>query len=402
MRPRPRLLALGLLLVVAVGGALIGGHAAGAQRAAKRSSIGLVSAPVADARVVAHVVIRAQPAAVRWKLRVDGKSTTASPVKVKVITSGFLVPGDHKVQALLLDRRGAPLATSAIRVVHVDALIAAAGDIACDPADPGYAGTGPECHQRQTAKLLALRHYAGVLTLGDEQYECGTTNAFQQSYATTWGKYKAITHPAVGDHEYGTTKLTCPKATAARDYFAYFGPAAGDPTKGYYSFDLGGWHMIALNGNCDEVGGCGAGSPQEQWLAADLAAHPALCTLAYWHEPLFSSALAGDTGQVVDLWRDLYAAHTELVLNGHAHVYERMAPQTPDGIAAADGIRQFVVGVGGRSFSQFVAPVKPLSVARQADTYGLLALTLGKKSYTWQFVPEAGKSYSDTGSAACQ
>jgi hypothetical protein len=332
---------------------------------------------------------------------VDGKGSATSPLRTKVASSPFLTPGDHKFQAVLLSRRKKPVAASPPRPFHVDALVAAAGDIACDPADVGYAGTGVNCHQRQTAALLAQQHYAAILTLGDEQYECGSANAFHVSYDTTWGKYKSITHPAAGDHEYGTTKVGCPGDSQARDYFAYFGAAAGDPTKGYYSYDLAGWHLVVLNANCSEVGGCGAGSPQEQWLAADLAAHPALCTLAYWHEPRFSSTLAGSEKQTDAFWRDLYAAHAELVLNGHAHVYERFAPQNPDGVAAADGITEFIVGVGGKSFSGFTNPPLPLSVAREVGTYGLLALTLGTKSYSWKFVPEKGKTFSDSGSAAC-
>lgn len=363
--------------------------------------IRVTSVRVANSRLVVEIRIKASSTATRWKLRIDGKALSAVSLKTKSASSPFLAPGDHRVQALLLNRRGAPLAVSALVTTHVDAVVAAAGDVACDPTQAGYAGTATECHFRQTAALLGLRHYAAILTLGDEQYECGASAAFSVSYDPTWGRYKAITHPAVGDHEYGTTKIGCPKGTQASGYYEYFGAAAGDPTKGYYSFDLGGWHIVVLNGNCDDVGGCFVGSPQEQWLAADLAAHPTACTLAYWHQPRFTSGLAGDDPQVDPFWRDLYASHAELVLNGHAHVYERFAPQTPDATAAADGLAEFMVGVGGRSLSSFEPTPEPLSMARQADTFGILSLTLGKNNYSWQFIPEQGKSYSDSGSARC-
>jgi acid phosphatase type 7 len=376
------------------------GHAA-SRTVAAPSAIDFRTLQVVNSRFVGRVRILPHTRGVRWKLRIDSRFLPSLRVRTTRFSSPFVAPGDHRTQAILLDKRGKRIAASPVRSVHVDALVAAAGDIACDPAEPGFAGTGPECHQRQTAALLGLRHYSAIFTLGDEQYECGAANAFEGSYDKTWGKYKAITHPAVGDHEYGTTKLGCPKGTAARDYFAYFGAAAGPPSEGYYSFDLAGWHIVVLNANCDEIGGCGTGSPEEQWLAADLAAHPALCTAAYWHEPRFSSALAGDDTQVDAFWRDLYAAHAEVVLNGHAHVYERYAPQTPDAVAAPDGITEFVVGVGGRSFSVFQPQLEPLSVSREADTYGLLALTLRKSSYSYQFVPEQGKTYADAGTVAC-
>jgi acid phosphatase type 7 len=376
------------------------GHAASRSVAAPRA-IDFRSLQVVNSRLVGRVRILSHTRGVRWKLRIDSRFLPSSRLRITRFSSPFVAPGDHRAQAILLDKRGKRIAASPVRAVHVDALVAAAGDIACDPSEPGFAGTGPECHHRQTASLLGLRHYSAIFTLGDEQYECGALNAFKVSYDKSWGKYKSITHPAVGDHEYGTKKLGCPKGTSARDYFAYFGAAAGPPSRGYYSYDLAGWHIVVLNANCEEIGGCAAGSPEEQWLAADLAAHPALCTAAYWHEPRFSSALAGDDGQVDAFWRDLYAAHAEFVLNGHAHVYERFAPQTPDAVAAPDGITEFVVGVGGRSFSVFEPQFEPLSVAHEVGTYGILALTLRKSSYSFQFVPEPGKTYSDSGAAAC-
>jgi hypothetical protein len=385
-----------------VAAALLGGdlgHAAPSSSAAR--AIELPPLHVSNSRLVGSVRILPHTRGTRWRLRVDTRFLPTSPVRTKRFSSPFLAPGDHSAQAILLDKRGRRIAASTVQSMHVDAVVAAAGDIACDPANPGFAGSGAECHQWQTAALLGLRHYSAIFTLGDEQYECGASNAFRQSYDLTWGRYKSITHPAVGDHEYGTTKLGCPKGTAAADYFAYFGAAAGPPAQGYYSFDLGGWHIVVLNANCDEIGGCGVGSPEEQWLAADLAAHPALCTAAYWHEPRFSSALTGDDVHVDAFWRDLYAAHAEIVLNGHAHVYERFAPQTPDAVAAPDGITEFVVGVGGRSFAALRPQLEPLSAVSEIGTYGILSLTLGQRGYSFRFVPEHGKTFTDSGSAAC-
>ncbi len=374
--------------------------AASQARSSAKPSIRLVTAGIADSRVVAKVAVSRAPTGARWKLRVDGKQQRSVPKATRWGTSGFLAPGTHKVQALLVTRRGAPLSVSATRSVYVNVSVAAAGDIACDPNQPGYAGTGTVCHQRQTAALLGKHHYHAVFTLGDEQYECGVLDAYKVSYGSTWGKYQAITHPSAGDHEYGTTKVGCPKGTNASGYFAYWGAKAGDPTKGYYSYDLGGWHVVVLNSNCADIGGCGKGSPQEQWLAADLAAHPSVCTAAYWHEPRFTSGLAGDATTVDALWRDLYAAHADLVLNGHAHVYERFAPQNPDGVAAPDGITEIVVGTGGRSLSGFGPPAAN-SVVRQSSTFGILSLTLGKSSFSWRFVPEAGSTFADSGTTAC-
>jgi hypothetical protein len=246
---------------------------------------------------------------------------------------------------------------------------------------------------RATAKLLESIP-GTIFAAGDLAYTDGSAQDFANCYGPTWGQFKARTRPTPGNHEYHT-----PKAAA---YFAYFGSAAGDPQKGYYSYDLGGWHVVALNSNCAEVGGCGAGSPQERWLRADLAAHPARCTAAYWHHPLFSSGGAhGSDPEFKPLWQALYDAGAEIVINGHDHDYERFAPQDPNGKAdRAKGIREFVVGSGGRNHRPFVNPV-PNSEVRNADAFGVLKLTLLSESYEWEFVPEAGKAFRDAGSSAC-
>jgi hypothetical protein len=287
-----------------------------------------------------------------------------------------------------------------------DPVIAAAGDIACDPADAHFNGsTSSLCQQRATANLLANGNFAAVLSLGDNQYYCGSLAAYQQSYDLSWGRVKAITHPVVGNHEYlthgGTTPSTGCDTTNnnAAGYFAYFGSAAGPQGKGYYSFNVGAWHLIALNTNCSSVGGCSTSSPQGKWLAADLAAHANQCTLAYWHIPLFSSGGRANNNSS-GFWQLLYAAHADIVLDGHDHLYERFAPQTPAGVAdPTKGILEITVGTGGADHTS-VTTVAANSVVRNSTTFGVLALTLHAGSYAWAFKPTAG-TFTDSGSATC-
>ena len=272
--------------------------------------------------------------------------------------------------------------------------IAAAGDIACDPKSAAFddgEGDGLECRQKATSDLL-VAGYAGVLALGDLQYEDGSHGSFLDSYDPAWGRVKAITAPVPGNHEY--------ESPHASGYYGYFGTAAGDPAKGYYSFDLGRWHLIALNSNCSEVGGCGQGSAQETWLRDDLAANRARCTLAYWHHPRFSSGTNGSDRRYRAFWRALYEADADVVLTGHDHDYERFAPQDPHGARDhARGIRQFVVGTGGRGLRSF-PHVEPNSEVRDASSLGVLELTLGAGAYAWRFRPAVG-SFVDAGSDAC-
>jgi hypothetical protein len=230
-----------------------------------------------------------------------------------------------------------------------------------------------------------------VLTLGDNAYDSGTPSQFTNCYQPSWGRHKARTRPSAGNHDYLTA--------SASGYYGYFGAAAGDPTKGYYSYELGAWHIVVINSNCSQVGGCQAGSPQEKWLRADLAAHPAACTLAYWHHPRFSSGTShGSSTTMQPIWQALYDANADVVLSGHEHNYERFAPQNPAGQAdAARGIREFVVGTGGKSHYGFGTPL-PNSQVRNSDTSGVLKLTLHATSYDWRFVPESGKTFTDSGS----
>jgi len=240
-----------------------------------------------------------------------------------------------------------------------------------------------------------------VFAAGDLAYEKGSPADFQNCYGQTWGRFKDRTRPTLGNHEYA---LPGP-ATA---YFQYWGAQAGPAGKGYYSYDIGVWHIIALNTNCasEGVGGCGPGSPEETWLKEDLAAHPNVCILAYGHHALFSSGVFKSHAvhpELKPLWQDLYAAHADLILAGHEHSYERFAPQDPDGKSdPKNGIREFVVGTGGRSHD-LLGFALPNSEVRDWSTFGIIKLTLAPGSYTWEFIPAAAAaaSFHDSGSGIC-
>lgn len=212
-----------------------------------------------------------------------------------------------------------------------------------------------------------------VFTTGDNAYPEGSAEDFADCYDPSWGRHKERTRPSPGNHDYRTP--------GAAGYFDYFGAKAGEPDKGYYSYDLGGWHIIVLNSNID----VSAGSPQEAWLRADLASHPKRCTLAYWHHPLFSSGRRGKAA-MKPVWQALYEAKTEIVLAGHDHVYERFAPQTPDGAAdPGRGIRAFVVGTGGAGLDRFRTTAAN-SEFRYNRAYGVLRLVLNDGTYQWEFI----------------
>jgi len=272
-----------------------------------------------------------------------------------------------------------------------DPVLVAAGDVArCNDS-------GDEA----TASLLDAIP-GTVAMLGDGAYPDGTAQEYSTCYDPSWGRHKAMTKPVTGNHDYVTPK--------ASGYFGYFGAAAGDPAKGYYSYDLGSWHLIALNSTCKAVGGCEAGSSMEQWVKADLAAHPAACILAYWHHPRYFSPAREPNVPHFDsvdrkmsaIWRDLQAAGAAVALAGHRHVYERFARQDADGHADPKGVRQFVVGTGGGDFEKFTTGPAPNSEIRQEGVFGVLELTLHAASYDWRFVPVAGQSFTDSGSESCR
>lgn len=248
-----------------------------------------------------------------------------------------------------------------------------------------------------TAKLIE-QIPGTVFAAGDVVYERGTVAEFRDCYGPTWGKFKDRTRPSLGNHEYGTAN--------AAPYFAYFGDKAGPVGKGYYSYDLGAWHVVVLNTNCKQpgVGGCEVGSPQEVWLKQDLAEHAGACIVGYGHHALFSSGIFRSHAvhaEVKPLWDDLYAAHADLMLAGHEHSYERFAPQNTDGVAdAQNGIRLITAGTGGRSHDP-LGFAAPNSEVRDWETYGVVKLVLSPKGYTWEFIPEEGKKFRDSGSGTC-
>ena len=266
-----------------------------------------------------------------------------------------------------------------------DPVLVGAGDVAsCDDLSGAYA----------TAKLIE-QIPGTVFVAGDLAYPDGSDENFAKCYEPTWGRFKDRTRPAPGNHEY--------HSDGASGYARYFAAAAGDPKKAYYSYDLGTWHVIALNSECAEVGGCDAASPQGQWLKQDLDQHRNGCIVAYFHKPLFSSGGShGNDPIMKPLWDTLYHAGADVVINGHDHDYERFAPQNPDGkLDLGHGIREFVVGSGGKNSHRKMGVTKPNSEARNDDTFGVLKLTLHAKGYDWEFMPEAGKTFKDSGSGNC-
>ena len=266
-------------------------------------------------------------------------------------------------------------------------VLLAAGDIAeCD-------------HQgdEATGRILAEYPNATIATLGDNAYQDGTLEEFQSCYAPSWGPFKDRTRPATGNHDEATKN--------AQGYWDFFGAQGGPYDRYYYSYDLGAWHIVVLNSDCWRVGGCEAGDPQAQWLQRDLEQHPNLCILAYWHRPPFSSGRYGDpkdTERVRPLWRVLFEKGADVLLTGHEHSYERFAPMNAEGERDdASGVRLFVVGTGGGNLRDFENNPLPTTEVRDDQTWGVLKLTLKPTGYDWNFLPVAGKTFADSGSATC-
>jgi hypothetical protein len=283
---------------------------------------------------------------------------------------------------------------------ETDPVLMAAGDIACDPSDSNFNagnGTSNACAQLDTSRLLATA--TAVQTIGDNQYAAGSLSNFLASYDLSWGVYQAKTHPAIGNHE-GTS------SDSGVGYCSYFGAAAhcnasgNQDGAGYYSYDLGSWHVIVLNSNCTVAGGCGTDSPQYNWLVSDLAASTAACTMAVWHQPRFSSGNHGSDTSFTPFWQALIDANAEIVLNGHDHDYERFAPQDANGMASVSGLTEFVVGTGGKNHYAFSTPIAN-SLVRNSDTYGVASFTLHPSGWDWAFVPEAGETFTDAGAGSC-
>lgn len=328
------------------------------------------------------------------------KSASLSPQLIVTYAAGATVT-PTPVPTSIPTPTSAPTPTPTPIPSGTDPIIAAAGDIACGSST----SSGAPCQQLETANVIAQISPSAVLPLGDNQYEDGALADFQNYYNPTWGTYKPITDPAVGNHEYLTTN--------AQGYFDYFngvgnqtGPA-GDRSKGYYSYTIGAWHLIALNANCSHAGGCSAGSPQETWLKADLAANTGKCILAYDHFPMFSSGQQPHNSGVDSLFTDLYNAHADVFLVGHDHDYERFVPSNPQGQTDPNGVTEFVVGTGGRSHTQLSSGgLKSNSVVFDGTTFGVLKMTLHPTSYDWVFIPSTGGTYkngtfTDSGTASC-
>lgn len=276
-----------------------------------------------------------------------------------------------------------------------DPVIAAVGDIACNPTSSAYRdglGTATSCRHKYVADLLAGKDLAAFLALGDLQYEFGDAAAFNASYDRWFAPYYDITRPVPGNHEY--------KTPGASGYYSYYSSKDYAASPGYYSYDLGDWHLVALNSNCAAIGGCGSTKPQFNWLKADLAANTDQCTLAYWHHPRFVSGEYSGVKNMSWAWNLLYNDNAEIILNGHEHSYQRFVPLSKTGTTGDPrGIVEFVSGSGGKSHYP-EGTTDPRSAYRNTGDYGMLFLTLHAGSADYEWVTEAG-AVLDSGSITC-
>jgi acid phosphatase type 7 len=300
-------------------------------------------------------------------------------------------------------RKTAPLVASMALAVVLACVAAALAAVpgAAQTSTVTLVGAGDiaSCSQTNdsaTARLLG-RIPGTVFTLGDNVQGQGARSEFRDCYDPTWGKYKNRTKPTAGNHDYYTT--------GAKPYYDYFGARAGVAGRGYYSYDRGSWHMVALNSNCDRegVGGCDRRSPQGRWLRNDLNNHGSQCTLAYFHHPLYATGKNTTSTKVKPLWEILYNHDADVILSGHAHRYERYAPISPGGaVDRQNGIRQFVVGTGGPTDGGEIYRGQVPGLRRvKLGTPGVLRLNLGAGFYRWKFVHVAGKTFTDSGTDEC-
>jgi len=358
---------------------------------ASQSTVGASPASIQVATGTATLAVTAKDAngnpvsgATVALLATGGGNTLTQPsgtTNASGVAAGTLSSSVAESKTVSATANGTPItqtATVTVTASVATAVLVGAGQVArCDYAN-------------DEATALLLDNIPGtVFTTGDNVRASGSYSDFTSCYGPSWGRHKARTRPSVGDLDYQTA--------GASGYFDYFSGAAGDRDKGYYSYELGAWHIVVLNTNIDMT----VGSPQELWLRANLAATGARCTLAYWHHPRFSSYGTSVRSSVKPLWDALYAARAEVVLNGHYRLYERFAAQSPDQVAdPQNGIRQFTVGTGGHGIDAVGTPIANSEV-RISGTYGVLRLTLSDGSYSWQFVPVAGQTATDSGSGTC-
>jgi hypothetical protein len=299
-------------------------------------------------------------------------------------------------------------------------VIAAVGDIACSPTSGSFnkgKGTNSGCQQNAVAALLKGRTIAAFLPLGDEQYQVGALSAFKASYHKAFGSYLAISQPVPGNHEYLTS--------GASGYYSYFGARAHKSSKGTYSFNIGSWHVIAINAPACSGASCGPNSALAKWVSADVKKNAASkCTLAYWHEPVWSLGAHPTYAPIAPVWNVLQKAGVDVVLTGHDHNYQRFAPLgqakynlsagtvVPPTMARTTGMRQFIVGTGGEGNYAWSSHV-PVATSRAVEVkatnpnhgvFGVLLVSLNKGSYSWRFVQArttGAKAFSDSGTTAC-
>jgi hypothetical protein len=331
----------------------------------------------------------------------DGATSSGSSNSASIQTTHtYPSDGTYRVQIAVTNQRGAR-GSSSITVATVDPVLLVAGDIG---------DCGPTRHGDDSTAMLLDTLQGVVVPLGDNAYENGTPDEYANCYAPTWGRQKARTKPVAGNHDYncGLQVAGLPGCTTpAAGYFGYFGAAAGDPTKGYYTYTLGTWLIVVINTGTDKPMNYAAGSPQEQWLRSVLASSPQQCVLALFHHPRFSTIKdrAPVSYYTEAIWGALYEYGADLVLNGHDHSYQRFAPMRPDGTRDdAHGIRQIVVGTGGgETLYQWAdsLPARQNLEVRDNRTHGILKVTLRSAGYDWQFVPASGATFTDSGSGSC-
>jgi uncharacterized protein YjdB len=383
----------GLVTAVAAGTATITATSEGQSGTA---AITVTSVPVAS--VVVTPASATVPAGSSVQLTATPEDASGNPLAGRVVTwassntavatvsgSGFVTgvaQGAATITATSEGKNGtAAITVSAPPPPGTTVVLVGAGDIG-------------NCSSEETATTTLLAGIAGtVFTAGDNAYPSGYLSDFMSCYDPYWGQQKARTRPAPGNHEYNDDH-----SSSAPGYYDYFGPIVGDSAHYWYSYDLGAWHIVVINSWLDMT----VGSPQETWLKADLAASTKRCTLAYDHYPRFSSgATHGSYSALQPIWQDLYDHGAEIMVSGHDHEYERFAPQTPTGLLdTVRGIRQFVVGTGGAGLYSFATPL-PNSEVRNNSTWGVLKLSLSDSTYTWQFIPIAGQTFTDSGSGTC-